>query len=63
MTVSDANLQRVLSSLDTEREAILKQFSYIDIQIPSVRRGKPPMSENRMLSIYDRADRIELNDL
>lgn len=63
MTVSDANHQRVLSSLDTEREQILEQFSYIDLQIPSVRRGKAPMSENRLLSMYDRADRIQLNDL
>jgi len=63
MTASEANRQRVLSSLSTEREEILEQFRYIDVTSHAVMRGPPPMSENRRLSFYDRRDRIQLNDL
>ena len=62
MTASDANRQRMLDSLDAEREEILEQFRYIDLTSRAVRRGTPPMSERRKLSFYDRRDRIELND-
>jgi hypothetical protein len=62
MTASEANRQRMLDSLNTEREKILEQFRYIDLTSPAVRRGAPPMSENRKLSFYDRRDRIQLND-
>ena len=62
MTASEANRQRVLSSFGTENKEILEQFRYIDVTSRAVRRGKPPMSESRKLSFYDRRDRIELND-
>jgi hypothetical protein len=62
MTASEANRQRVLNLLNTERQQILEQYKYIDIESRAVRRGTPPMSENRKLSFYDRRDRIELND-
>ena len=62
MTASEANRQRVLSSLSTERVENLEQFRYIDVASRAVRRGTPPMSENRKLSFYDRRDRIQLND-
>jgi hypothetical protein len=62
MTVSEANRQRVLSFLNTEREQILEQYKYIDIESRAVRRGKPPMSETRQPSFFDRRDRIQLND-
>jgi hypothetical protein len=63
MTASEANRLRVLSLLDTERQQILEQYRYIDVESRASRRGTPPMSENRKLSFYDRRDRIELNDL
>ena len=63
MIGSEANRQRVLSLDNTEREQILVQYRYIDIESTSVRRAKPPMSEPRQLSFYDRRDRIQLNDL
>ena len=63
MTVSEANRQRVLNSLNTEREEILEQFGYIDVTSRAVRRGTPPMSETRKLSFDDRRDRIQLNYL
>jgi hypothetical protein len=63
MTGSEANRQRVLSLVNTEREQILEQYRYIDIKNTTVRRGKPPMSEIRQLSFYDRRERIQLNDL
>jgi hypothetical protein len=63
MTASEANRQRMLSSLNTESEEILQQFRYIDVTHRAARRGRPPMSENRKLSFYDRRDRIEMNDL
>jgi hypothetical protein len=62
MSGSEANRQRVLSLLNTEREQILEQYRYIDIKSTAVKRGKPPMSETRQLSFYDRRDRIQLND-
>ncbi len=62
MTASEANRQRMLGSLDTEREKTLEQFRYIDLTSRAVRRGTPPMSENRKLSFYDHRDRIQLND-
>ena len=62
MTASEANQQRMLSSLSTENEEILEQFKYIDITSRAVRPGKPQMSEIRKLSFYDRLDRIQLND-
>ncbi len=62
MTASEANRQRMLGSLNTEREKTLEQFKYIDLTSRAVRRGTPPMFENRKLSFYDRRDRIELND-
>jgi len=62
MTASESNLQRVLSSLNAEREQILEQFRHLDLASRAVRRGKPPMSEPGKLSFYDRRDRIELND-
>jgi hypothetical protein len=55
MSGSEANRQRVLSLLNTEREQILEQYRYIDIKSTAVKRGKPPMSEIRQLSFYDRA--------
>jgi hypothetical protein len=63
MTASEANRQRMLSSLNTEREEVFEQFRYIDVTLPVARRGTPPMSENRRLSFYERRDRNELNDL
>jgi hypothetical protein len=63
MTASEANRQRMLSSLNTEREEIVEKFRYIDVTSRAVRRGRPPMSENRKLSCYDRRDRVELNSL
>lgn len=62
MTASEANRQRVLGLLNTEREKILEQYGYIDIKGTGVRRGKPPMSEARQFSLYDRRDGIQLND-
>jgi hypothetical protein len=62
MTGSEGNRQRVLSLVNTEREQILEQYKYIDIKNTAVRRGKPPMSEIRQLSFYDRRERIQLND-
>lgn len=62
MTASEANRQRVLGSLSTERVENLEQFRYMDVTSRAVRRGTPPMSENRKLSFYDRRDRIQLND-
>jgi hypothetical protein len=62
MTASEANHQRVLSFLSTEREEILEQFRYIDVVSRSVRPGVPPMSENRKLLFYDRRDRIQLDE-
>jgi hypothetical protein len=63
VTDSEANRQRVLSHLNTEREQTLEQYRYVDMKIAIVRRGKPPMSQSRYLSFYDRRDRIQLNDL
>jgi hypothetical protein len=62
MAFSDAELQRVRGSPDTERGKILEQFSYIGIKIPAARRDKPPMSENRPLLFSDHADGVQLND-
>jgi len=63
MTGSEANRQRVLSLVITEREQILEQYGYIDTKSTAVRRGKPPMSESKQLSFYDCRDRIQSNDL
>jgi hypothetical protein len=52
MTVSEANRQRVLNSLNTEREEILEQFGYIDVTSRAVRRGTPPMSDTSVVSHY-----------
>jgi hypothetical protein len=62
MTASEANRQRMLSSLNTESEEVLEQFRYIDVTSRAMKRGRPPMSETRKLSFYDRLDRIQLND-
>jgi hypothetical protein len=62
MSGSEANRHRVLSLLNTERELILEQYRYIDIESTAVARGKPPMSETRQIPFCDRHNRIELND-
>lgn len=56
MTGSEANRQRVLRLVKSEREQILEQYGYIGIRSTAstaVRRGRPPMSETRQLSFYD----------
>ena len=63
MTGSEANRQRVLSLVHTEREQILEQYRHIDISSTAVRRGKPPMSETRQLSLCDRREKIQSNGL
>jgi hypothetical protein len=63
MTGSEANRQRVLSLVITESAQILEQYRYIDVKSAAVKRGKPPMSETRQLSSYDRRERIQLNNL
>ncbi len=62
MSGSEANRQRVLSLLNTEREQMLEQYRYIDIESTMVRQGKPPMSETRQIPFCDRHNRIQLND-
>jgi len=61
MTASEANHQRVLSFLSTEREEILEQFRYIDVVSRSVRPGYRQCLRIGTL-VYDRRDRIQLDE-
>jgi hypothetical protein len=63
MTASEANRQRVLTLVAADNWQMSAQVNAIGKKSPAVGRGKPPMSEVRKLSFFDRRDRIQLNDL
>jgi hypothetical protein len=63
MTASEANRQRVLTLVAADNWQMSAQVNAMDKKSPAERRGKPPMSEVRKLSFFDRRDRIQLNDL
>jgi hypothetical protein len=49
MTASEANRERVSKLLLSEREQNWAQFKIVDKERLPVERGKPPMSETRLV--------------